>query len=57
MMAKEWAGGKHGCLPIALANADLALATNNALATNAKLPLPVIIHKDIKDKTKQKDLL
>ena len=55
--AKKWAAGKFGCLPLALEDDDLKIATNNALVSNERLPEPATIHPDIKDDTKQKDLL
>ena len=32
--AKKWASGKCGCLPLALEDADLNIATNNMLKSN-----------------------
>ena len=55
--ASKWSDGKWGCLPLALTNVNLALATGKVLTTNVKLPLPAVIHKDIKDETKQQDLI
>ena len=33
--ATEWAAGKFGCLPLALEDDDLKIATNRALDSNA----------------------
>ena len=55
--ATEWAAGKFGCLPLALEDDDLKIATNSALVSNARLPEPASIHPSIVDETKQKDLL
>ena len=55
--ATKWASGKFGCLPLALEDANLIIATNNMLASNERLPEPETVHKDITDDTKQKDLL
>ena len=32
--ASKWASGKFGCLPLALEDEDLTIATNNTLASN-----------------------
>ena len=32
--ATKWASGKSGCLPLALEDADLKIATNNVLVSN-----------------------
>ena len=55
--ATKWASGKFGCLPLALEDADLKTAMINVLVSNERLPEPATIHPDIKDDTKQKDLL
>ena len=53
----DWASRKFGCLPLALEDDDLKIATNNALVSNARLPKPATIHPDIQDDTGQIDLL
>ena len=55
--ATEWAAGKFGCLPLALEDDDLKIATNGALVSNTPLPEPVAVHPDIMDETKKIDLL
>ena len=55
--ATEWAAGKFGCLPLALEDDDLKIATNNSLSSNKRLDEPVAVHPDIKDDAKQTDLL
>ena len=55
--AAQWAAGKFGCLPLALEDDDLKIATNRALVSNAQLTEPATIHPSIVDDTKQKDLL
>ena len=52
-----WAAGKFGCLPLALEDDDLKIATNNALVSNTQLPEPATIHPDIHDYTGQIDIL
>ena len=46
-----------GSLPLALENGDLKIATNSALVSNTRLNEPDAVHPDIKDETKQIDLL
>ena len=53
----KWASGKFGCLPLALKDEDLTIATNNTLTSNKRLPEPTNDHADISDDTGQKDLL
>ena len=53
----EWAAGKFGCLPFALGNDNLKIATNRAIVSNTRLPEPATFHPDIKDETKQIDIL
>ena len=55
--APEWDSGKFGCLPLALEDGDLTIATPNSLTTNKRLTESAAIHPDIKDETKQADLL
>ena len=55
--ATEWAAGKFGCLPLALEDDDLKIDTNNSLTANKRLDEPDAVHPDIKDDTKQTDLL
>ena len=55
--ATKWAAGKFGCLPLALEDDDLKIATNSAPVSNTRLSKPATIHPDIKDDTEQKDLL
>ena len=55
--ATKWAARKFGCLPLALEETDLKIFMNSALVSNARLPKLATIHQDIKDDTKQKDLL
>ena len=55
--APEWESGKFGCLPLALEDDDLKIATLNSLRTNKRLNEPDAVHPDIKDDTKQTDLL
>ena len=51
------AAGKFGCLPLALEDDDLKIATNSSLSSNKRLDEPVAVHPDITDDTKQTDLL
>ena len=53
----DWAAGKFGCLPLALEDDDLKIATNSAFVSNARLPEPAKIHPDIQDDTGKIDLL
>ena len=55
--ATQWAAGKFGCLPLALEDDDLKIVTNSALVSNKQLDEPDAVHPDIKDETKQIDLL
>ena len=55
--ATKWASRKFGCLPLALKDKDLTIATNNALTSNERLPKPTNVHADISDETGQKYLL
>ena len=55
--ATKWASGKYGCPSLALEDADLKIATDNVFVSNERLPKPATVHPDIKDETKQKDLL
>ena len=55
--ATDWAAGKFGCLPLALEDDDLKIATDSALVSNTRLPKPATIHPDIQDDTGQIDLL
>ena len=55
--ATQWAAGKFGCLPLALEDDDLKIATNSSLVSNTRLPKPETVHPDIKDETTQIDLL
>ena len=55
--ATKWASEKFGCLPLALEDGDLTIATNNTLTSNEQLPEPTNVHADISDETGQKDLL
>ena len=55
--APGWESGKFGCLPLALEDGDLKIATLNSLRTNKRLTEPVAVHPDIKDDTGQTDLL
>ena len=55
--AKKRASGKFGCLPLALEDEDLIIATNNALMSNERLPKSANVHADISNETGQKDLL
>ena len=55
--ATEWAAGKFGCLPLALEDDDLKIATNNSLSSNKRLDESVTVHPDITDDTKQINLL
>ena len=54
---KKWTSGKFGCLPLALKDEDITIATNNALTSNKRLPEPTNFHADISDETGQKDLI
>ena len=54
--AKKWASVKFGCLPLALEDVDLKIATNNTLTSNEWLPEPTNVHADISDDTVQTDL-
>ena len=55
--ATQWAAGKLGCLPLALKDNDLKIATSSVLVSNKQLDEPDAVHPDIKDETKQIDLL
>ena len=55
--ATQWAAGKFGCIPLALEDDDLKITTNGALVSNTCLPKREPVHPDIKDETKQIDLL
>ena len=52
-----WAGGVYGCLPLALLAPELSRATGGAIDSNALLPLPDDINKEITDKTTPTDIL
>lgn len=52
-----WAGGDYGCLPLALLAPELSRATGGAISSNALLPLPDDINKEITDKTTPTDIL
>ena len=51
--ATKWASGKFGCLPLALEDEDLTIATNNALTSSERLPEPANVHAYISDDTGQ----
>ena len=53
----DWSAGKFGCIPLALEDNELKIATNSALVSNARFPKPATIHPDIQDDTGQIDLL
>ena len=55
--ATKWASRKFGCLPLALKDKDLTIATNNVLTSNKRMPKPANVHSDISDETGQKYLL
>ena len=55
--AKKWASGKFGCLPLALKDEDLMIATIKKLTLNEGLPKPTNVHVDNSDETGQKDLI
>ena len=55
--ATQWAAGKFGCLPLALEDYDLKIATSSLLVSNKRLDEPDAVHPDIKDETKQIHLL
>ena len=48
--ATKWESGKFGCLPLALEDEDITIATNNTLTSNERLPEPAKFHVDISDK-------